>query len=335
MADSSRDDRAVSVSVVIPAYNAEQYIRAAIQSAQAQTLPDIEIVVIDDASTDRTPSVVQELARRDARVRYSRMATNSGPAASRNQGLTLARGEWIALLDADDRFRSDRLESLLTLARREEADIVSDNPLMGTESDGTGQPMISKERLSEPRLMSFVEFVEGCFHDPKRPGRVSYVFMHPMFRRAFLERNTLQYNALSRNGEDFLLYLDCLAAKARWFITPDPMYYYTVRDGSLTEIVSGADRQFMTDKVRSLTRDPRIVSDPELTRALVRHWRQIAPTTYYGSFKNGLRAGDHRAVLRALAQDRAAIGFILSQVVRRLPRLFRPALRRVTATRRS
>jgi len=100
----------------MPAYNAALYIRAAIESVQLQTMRAVEIIVIDDSSTDQTAAIVQELSDQDGRIRYERMAQNVGPAASRNRGLELAQGEWVALLDADDRFHPKRLEILLEIS---------------------------------------------------------------------------------------------------------------------------------------------------------------------------------------------------------------------------
>ena len=100
------------VSIIIPAFNAAPVIGDAIRSAQAQSEAHVEMVVVDDASTDDTAVVVEGLAARDARVRLLRMERNGGPGVARNAGLDAARGEWIALLDADDRYHPQRLRVL-------------------------------------------------------------------------------------------------------------------------------------------------------------------------------------------------------------------------------
>src|SRR3954469_7601896 len=90
------------VSVIMPAFNAERFVGRAIQSALQQTEARIEIIVVDDSSSDATPSIVARIAAADTRVRLLRSTANMGPAAARNRGLEKARGTWIALLDADD-----------------------------------------------------------------------------------------------------------------------------------------------------------------------------------------------------------------------------------------
>src|SRR5581483_11829559 len=102
----------ILVSVVMPAYNAADTIEAAIASALHQTEQRIEVLVIDDASTDATVGVASRVAAQDRRVRLLRQVVNRGPAAARNRGMAEARGKWIALLDADDAFALHRLESL-------------------------------------------------------------------------------------------------------------------------------------------------------------------------------------------------------------------------------
>ena len=96
----------VDISVIIPVYNTERYLGEAIRSVLAQTLSPVEIVVIDDGSTDRTPQVAADFG---TSVRCAHQA-NAGSSAARNHGLRLARGSLIAFLDADDRYHPTKLE---------------------------------------------------------------------------------------------------------------------------------------------------------------------------------------------------------------------------------
>jgi glycosyltransferase involved in cell wall biosynthesis len=98
-----------TASVVMPSFNAEDTIRAAFRSIQGQTFDDLEIIVVDDGSADSTPSVLRDLATSDRRVRLVNVA-NAGPANARNVGFKLARGRFIALLDADDLWSCNHLE---------------------------------------------------------------------------------------------------------------------------------------------------------------------------------------------------------------------------------
>ena len=97
----------MKISVIIPAYNAEPYIRAAIESCLSQTYPPCEIIVVDDASTDGTAAVAESFP---APVRVIRLPENTGVAAARNRGVRASTGDWIAFLDADDWFLPEKLE---------------------------------------------------------------------------------------------------------------------------------------------------------------------------------------------------------------------------------
>ena len=104
------------VSVVIPAYNAAATLRVAVESVYAQGFRDYEVIVVDDASADRTPDVVQQLCSEGRGLRGLRMPANSGPAAARNRGIAAAQGTWLAFLDGDDVWFPWRLETQWQLA---------------------------------------------------------------------------------------------------------------------------------------------------------------------------------------------------------------------------
>jgi glycosyltransferase involved in cell wall biosynthesis len=101
------------VTIVIPVHNGEPYLAEAIDSVLAQTYPHCEIVVVDDGSTDRTPAIIQGYGDRVRSVRQE----NAGVAAARNHGIRLARAEWIAFLDADDRLHRAKVERQLAVVK--------------------------------------------------------------------------------------------------------------------------------------------------------------------------------------------------------------------------
>lgn len=100
------------VSIIIPAYNVEQYIQATLRSVQNQTWQEWEALVVDDGSTDRTAEKINELAASDSRIRLIRQA-NAGSSSARNAGLAAAQGSYIAFLDGDDEWAPTLLEKLI------------------------------------------------------------------------------------------------------------------------------------------------------------------------------------------------------------------------------
>ena len=113
-----------TVSVVMPAYNAERFIKETISSVISQTYTDWELIVIDDCSLDSTCAVVEALAAEDDRIRLIKNEQNIGVADTRNKGFDLCRGDYVALLDSDDVWFSDKLERQVELAKQTGADII-------------------------------------------------------------------------------------------------------------------------------------------------------------------------------------------------------------------
>ena len=112
------------VSVIMPAYNAEKYIEAAIRSVQAQTLTDWELLVIDDGSSDSTCAIVERFAAEDSRIRFLVNSQNMGTAKTRNRGLDLCRGKYVAFLDSDDIWHPEKLFRQIDLAEKSDADLI-------------------------------------------------------------------------------------------------------------------------------------------------------------------------------------------------------------------
>ncbi len=112
------------VSVVMPTYNSAEFIEESIQSVQAQTYRYWELILVDDCSTDDTELIVARIADLDHRIRYHRLAVNSGAAIARTKAMELAAGQYIAFLDSDDLWRPDKLARQLEFLQRTGARIV-------------------------------------------------------------------------------------------------------------------------------------------------------------------------------------------------------------------
>ena len=112
----------IKVSVVIPVYNVEKYIDDCVKTVCAQTLKEIEIILVDDGSTDNGAAVCEQWVQKDARVRLIRQP-NQGVSVARNKGIETARGEWIAFIDSDDWIDEGYLEVLYETAVKNQADV--------------------------------------------------------------------------------------------------------------------------------------------------------------------------------------------------------------------
>lgn len=113
----------ILVSVIVPVYNVESYLRQCLDSITGQTLKNIEIICVDDSSTDGSKSILEEYAERDGRVKVITQS-NKGAGAARNNGLSVAKGKYLSFLDSDDFFESDMLELAYNKAEEDQADFV-------------------------------------------------------------------------------------------------------------------------------------------------------------------------------------------------------------------
>ncbi len=112
------------ISIIIPAYNTEKYIRKCLDSALSQTLRDIEIIVINDCSTDNTLSIIKTYSQKDGRIKIVDFLKNMGNGYGRNEGLKIARGDFIMFLDSDDWLEVNAAETLYYTANKSTSDLL-------------------------------------------------------------------------------------------------------------------------------------------------------------------------------------------------------------------
>ena len=212
-------------SVLIPTYNIATVVERAIRSAATQTLPPFEILVIDDCSTDGTPDVVRSLQREIPALRLLTTQTNGGPSVARNVGLGAAAGEWIALLDGDDAWKTERLEKMAEVIRTTDADWIADNLIL---LDVVVDKIVriapgSKDKIR--RITALDLFQNDYDFNFSRP---SWGILKPIYKRAFIGDHGLRYREDMRTGEDFTMCAEMLFSGAKAFLIADAYYIYTV-----------------------------------------------------------------------------------------------------------
>lgn len=232
------------VSVVIAAYNAGTFLDGAVHSALSQTLRDLEVVVVDDGSSDDTLDVAEGMAAADPRLRVLRNGTNRGPAFTRNAAIDAARGRWIAVLDADDRMQPGRLAHLLAIAHEGGHDIVADN-LLFTEQHG--QPPF--DRLFGDKAFNGegrIDLTPQRFLQLNPAGGNRGVgLVKPLIRRQAIQHAGVRYREQMRLAEDLFFYLDLLLAGARMVVVREAWYDYLVRAASLSRSKKADDIERM------------------------------------------------------------------------------------------
>jgi succinoglycan biosynthesis protein ExoO len=253
------------VSFIVAAFNVAPYVAAALASALQQTDADIEVIVVDDASSDGTGDIVEEIARRDGRVRLVRRAENSGPSVARNAAIDLARGSWLAILDADDLIPPQRTRRLLDLATATAADVVADNFRRFSADGSVRSTMIEEGAEPYTFTVDVASFIRGnTMFD--RSARLGYI--KPMFRAAFVRSHGIRHRESVLIGEDYHFCLSCLLAGARFVVTSESFYQYRVREGSLSWRLKRSDIDELLRAHEDSQREERFPSTVEVAEAV-------------------------------------------------------------------
>ena len=225
---------APDVSFVIAAYNAENTLESAIDSALAQVGVSLEVIVVDDCSSDGTRELALRCRDRDDRVKLIVQPVNGGPAAARNAGFDAATGRWIAVLDADDTIHPQRLKRMIARAETMDARIVVDNidvvPLEG------GQPtaMFSRADLETRKVLDLADFIQSNIIFG---STFNFGYMKPIFRRDLLNEQGLRFDENLRIGEDYILLASAIASGGTCAIEPEAGYVYHLRHGSISRVL--------------------------------------------------------------------------------------------------
>lgn len=213
------------VSVVMANFNGAAHIGAAVRAVLRQSLGDLELILVDDGSTDDSVARALAAAAGDPRLVVLTHGQRGGPAAARNRALDAARGTWIAIVDNDDLIHPDRLERLIGAATRDKADIAADD-LLTFYQDGARAPH-RHLGWDAPRWIS-----PAAYEASNRmlgPGP-ALGYLKPVFKRALGAR----YDETLRIGEDSDLILRLLMGGARMRVYPTLGYFYRKHAGSIS-----------------------------------------------------------------------------------------------------
>lgn len=215
-------------SVVIPCYNAEQYLPAALDSALAQTMEDLEVVCVDNNSTDGTAQILQRYAERDERVRVlSESEAGEGPA--RDAGLKAARGEWLYFLDADDLMCPSLLERAIARAEEASADMVVFRTI-------SLNAVTHEEKLVDYSWRTdWLAEGQTTFSPREQPDRVFSSFQNwvhnKLFRGAFVREHNLGFQHVHRSA-DILFTCHALSLAQTVALLDEPLHKYRINNPS-------------------------------------------------------------------------------------------------------
>lgn len=290
----------VQVSVVIAAYEAAAYISKAISACLVQSGVTLEVIVVDDCSSESLEPAVVSAADGDERVRFIRLSKNQGPAGARNVAFDAARGTYIAILDADDGMKPDRLQTLVTLAESSRADIIADNMIEVYEQGESRSetPFLEIEGFDTPHKINLETYMESGW-DKTYDRPLGY--LKPLFRRSFVEAGAYRYDTSLRNSEDHYLVANMLAQGASMLLTPYAGYYYVRHEGSISfritpqqaAAIVDAEKKFLAAHSQTLT--------PVQRRISAKRQSELQKVSEFESIVAGLKARSPTEVIKLLA----------------------------------
>jgi glycosyltransferase involved in cell wall biosynthesis len=261
------------VSIVIAAYNAEQYLPRCLDSMIAQTYKNIEIIVVDDASTDGTMTILKDYASKDERIRVLCMEKNSGAPAARNKGMKATKGEFMTTVDADDTLAADAIElSVNMMIADPELDFVLYN-LMLVESTPSDSPRITPFPINPKVKKTIMTGEEACYWSMQWdiPGLG--------MTRSPLEQDMPEEAKFGQYGDETTTHLIFL--KSRKVALGEGKYFYYQNPASYTKKIS--TKRFEILECRLSLRQHLLklgVDDRMIKRLDVRRWRELIGACY-------------------------------------------------------
>lgn len=250
----------VKVSVIIPVYNSEKFIHKCLDSVLTQTLQDIEVICVDDASTDKSYEILEEYAKCDNRIVVLRNNANGGLSYTRNHALEHASGEYIQFVDSDDFIEADLLEKNFELSKEKDLDVLETDCLTHT-LDMTRT--IVKESLPTD-VLTGIEY-------QKRYGINGFSVWKYFIKLEFWKKNKLRfYEGIIH--EDVLLVYEMMKNADRFFYAPYAKYHYMKTNSVITAQVDKNYNYYCFLKVVN-----QIINEPSDSQYMISILEMIRP----------------------------------------------------------
>lgn len=216
------------VSIIIPVYNAEKYLRQCIDSIIKQSFDKFELILIDDGSKDKSGQICDEYAQRDNRIKVFHLQ-NGGPSKARNFGMSVAEGQYIEFVDSDDQLEASSLEYMAEIAQKyrpdmlianaEIIDVVKDNKkIISMGETGNLDTLIYLKNLTIQKKAVFLHYIWNRW-----------------YKKEYIENEKIVFDEAEQLGEDFIFNCEMIKNKPEIVVLDKTLYKYYKRDnGSLS-----------------------------------------------------------------------------------------------------
>lgn len=232
----------IKVSVIVPVYNVQQYLEQCLNSILNQTLKDIEVICVDDGSTDDSLGILKSFAENDSRVRVLTQ-NNSYAGAARNRGMDEAAGKYLVFLDSDDFFEKDMLKSMYDKCEEDSAEICLCNGRIFDENDQSFKEfgaLLNMKYIPENTPFSPDDISERLFNV------VSPAPWTKMFKREYVVSNNIRFQHTKKTNDLFFVYTALACAKSITYVNKHFANYRTGNSSSLQGATAKPSLDFYT-----------------------------------------------------------------------------------------
>ena len=217
------------LSIIVPVYNVATYLREGLDSILRQEVQDIEVICVDDCSSDSSPDILKEYQAKDNRIQFIRQSENKGPSATRNIGIKYAKGKYIAFFDPDDKVENNLYAELIHAIEDKKTDLA----LCGYSTFPTHQ--IHIPNFKPYHAMQPMDFIQ------KNPriemnNDLCYTWRF-VFKRNFLINKKIRFIKNLHVGEDTVFNYECVLQASSIIMIPKALYQYRINNaGSLMRL---------------------------------------------------------------------------------------------------
>ena len=218
----------IKVSVILPVYNVEKYIRKCLESLIQQELKEIEIIVVNDGSTDKSLDIINEFMKLDNRIKLVNK-NNGGVSAARNSGLMIANGEYVSFVDSDDWVEKSFLFKLYNLAKANSCDVAGCNFVIS----GENSKVEYKYPLDEEKIYERQD-ITSDIAEKIIAGTIKTNVWDKIYKREFLSTNSIKFDEKIIRFEDWYFYVEVCKHMNRCIYINEGLYNYRIIEGSLS-----------------------------------------------------------------------------------------------------
>lgn len=252
------ENNKIKVSFIVPCYNVENYILNCANSILSQKNSDIELILVDDGSTDSTLQIIDEIKQKDIRVAVIHKE-NGGVSKARNVGISIAKGEFVTFVDGDDYISADYTDYMLNLIENEKADFaISKNCYLSKKEKQVKNDRIQLLSAKEAVALLLAPIVKvGCWNK--------------IYRRDFLLRNDIKFNEKLFYGEGLSFIVNVAQRCNVCVVGEKKVYYYRRNNPTSACTVFDIQKVYNGEKSLEKIKDELIISDKQITKMLILH----------------------------------------------------------------